>query len=114
MPASELALLQAVKNSVLCHVSKTPPIRLVKYVLPFEAWGTAPEVQNKAVGPTSSCKATQGPLLQTPGLRELLPASFPSSVILIIYWLTLPHHSQASLPLAQTSYNTLEEDEGIS
>lgn len=51
---------------------------------------------------------------ETPGLRELLPPSFPSSIILIISWLTLPHQSQASLPLAQTSYNTLEEDEGIS
>lgn len=51
---------------------------------------------------------------ETTGLRELLPSSFPSSIILIIYWLTIPHQLQASLPLTQTSYNTLEEDEGIS
>lgn len=39
-PAFEFALLQPVKkNSVLCHVSKKPQIKLVKYVLPFEARG---------------------------------------------------------------------------
>ena len=70
--------------------------------------------KNVTIFPTSCSRPCRVHFSETPGLRELQPSSFPSSIILIIYWLTLPHQSQASLPLTQTSYNTLEEDEGIS